>query len=611
MSSECFEYLTTQTIVTSIFVYGRDSAKKTGSRRCEADRIFDLLKCLCALDEEAPLLIAGRAHSILPAGTGGGSSWAERPEGGCQGQLVLAAVDDRDRRVRLRFKLLREKGGNGRLTLSYDPTAMLTGADVHPTLAGEQGAMISFPSSSPRVMREMFRLGPSFLESLQCLLLKSKIALFDKAISENDIRIARVQLGVDLAPPDPDRFLQVLAITYGLWFSGDESAVQLATYHGLALQIRADGNVITAVTLRKAHGRKPLFTLNFTNKASPDGREAALTGETTAASNRLRFEITLHPDGVMQVISEARKRLKKLGPNLLGARAKEFLAADPEPTFWWLGPAIFILSHRPGGDIRTSFADWLVGYMLHEVLHLNVIAGFTAENLETLAALDDKVAEAWRAARYSPETNWATVVAEKAGCDEQTIYNRQKKWRQDYNIDIGAPFESYHGLLVVGPLSLTKPETRSALMAAISHGNPSTVLEVMAGTLRDFDLGRREVVGRTIDKPLRRIAVEMVEMPTTYAGTKNRKAARHTVALVAPAKGSRRPSAATSTTSGARQSAERPRVAKLNANRAKSTKAPKQSANGAKRPPVARAGAQRRGPVPSTRRTGRQSVRKR
>jgi hypothetical protein len=609
MSSECFEYLTTQTMVTSIFVYGRDSGKKTGSRRCEADRIFDLLKCLCALDEESPLFIAGRAHSILPAGTGGGSSWAERPDGGCQGQLVLAAVDDRDRRVRLRFKLLREKGGNGRLTLSYDPTAMLTGADVHPTLAGKHGAMISFPSSSPRVMREMFWLGPSFLESLQCLLLKSKIALFDKAISDNDIRTARVQWGVDLAPPDPDRFLQVLAIIYGLWFSGDESAVQLATYHGLTLQIRGDGNVITAVTLRKAHGRKPLFTLNFTNKASPDGREAALTGETTAASNRLRLEITLHPDGVMQIISEARKRLKILGAD--DAWTKEFMAADPESTYWWLARAIFILSHRPGGDVRTSFADWLVGYMLHEVLHLNVIAGFTAENLETLAALDDKVAKAWCAARYSAETNWATVVAEKAGCDEQTIYNRQKKWRQDYNIDIGAPFESYHGLLAVGPLSLTKPETRSALMTAISHGNPATVLEVMAGALRDFDLRRREVVGRTIGKPLSRIAVEMVEMPTTYAEIKNRKTARHPVALVTPAKGSRRPSASTSKTTGARQSAQRPRVAKPNLNRAKSTKAPKQSANGDKCPSVARAGAQRRGPAPSTPRTGRPGVRKR
>lgn len=204
--------------------------------------------------------------------------------------------------------------------------------------------------------------------------------------------------------------------------------------------------------------------------------------------------------------------------------------------------------------------------MLHEVLHLNVIAGFTAENLETLAALDDKVAQAWCATRYSAETNWATVVAEKAGCDDQTIYNRQKKWSLDHNIDIGAPFESYHGLLVVGPLSLTKPETRSALMTAISHANPSTVLEVMAGALRDFDLGRREVVGRTIDKPLRRIAVEMVEMPTTYAGIKNRKTGRHPVALVTPAKGSRRPSASTSKTTDARQSAQRPGVAKPNPN---------------------------------------------
>ncbi len=333
---ECFEYLTTQAVVTSILVDWPNSPKTTRSRQPEGARIFVLLQRLSALDTDAQLIIAGRAHRIVPATTPGGSSWVERPDGGCHGRLVLSAVDDGDRRVYVGFKLIRERGGKrSRLTLTFNPTAMLTGADVHPTLASAKtGAMTPFPSSAPRVMQEMFRLGYLFLESLQRLLTNSNDALFDaeskKAIRDGDFQIARVQWGADLMTPDPDRVLQLLTIMYSLWFSGDASAIQLATYLGLTLKSDPDAktNEIRAVRLRKRHGGKTLYTLKFSH-GDGNGREAAPAAETTAPSRRLRLEITVHPDGMTQIVSKARERLRGFDENVSGRADRSALGRRP------------------------------------------------------------------------------------------------------------------------------------------------------------------------------------------------------------------------------------------------------------------------------------------
>ncbi len=612
MSSKCFEYLTTQAIVTSILVDWPNSRKTRRLRQPEGARICILLQRLSALDTDAQLIIAGRAHRIVPATAAGGSSWVERPDGGCHGRLMLSAVDDGDRRVYVGFKLIRERGGkSGRLTLTFDPTAMLTGADVHPTLANEEtGAMTPFPSSAPKVMQEMFRLGLSILESLQGLLTNSKSALFDsetkKAIRDDDFQIARVQWGADLMTPDPDRVLQLLTIMYGVWLSGDASAIQLATYLGLTLKIDPDAktNEITAVTMRKTHGAKTLYTLKFSHG---HGREAPPAAETTPPSRRLRMEITVHPDGIAQIVSKACERLRKFDDNVLGAKKEAFLAGDPASTLWWLERAIYVLSHSASEEepVRASFADWLVPYMLHDVLGLHVIAGFAAEDLAKLGALDDNVARAWRAVPYSAETNWAEAIAEKAGCDPQTVYNRRKKWLDAFRVDIKLPPDFYSGLRTLGPISLTKPEVRSALTAAISHGDATKVLEVIKSALTDFDGQRREIVGCAIEAPFCQFAVEMVKTPTTSAAIGTRKASRRAAALPAPARGTARPPAAT----GARQKGQRPRAAMPKANRTLEIKTAKRTANGAKRPSAGRG--QARGLAARTRRTRRQGGHKR
>ena len=149
--------------------------------------------------------------------------------------------------------------------------------------------------------------------------------------------------------------------------------------------------------------------------------------------------------------------------------------------------------------VRRSFAEWLVPHMIRDVLRLDVIACFTRQNFHALAALQDKVAVAWRAAETVELGEWAQRLAQDAGCSLQTVYTRRKKWLIEYGIDIAAPHALYRDLLYFGPPSLTQPKDRSALLTAVRRKEGKEAIRLHEDAAQSFDRQRIEIVGKTIN----------------------------------------------------------------------------------------------------------------
>jgi hypothetical protein len=327
-----------------------------------------------------------------------------------------------------------------------------------------------------------------------------------------------------------------MTIMFAQPMARDKGVIELARHLRLAFNYRThpETHQVTGVTLKKLQSKKPLYSLTFSNKDLRVGQmsqtEVVPVVETEAVAQSVRFEIAAHPEGIKEIITKARARLRLLrknDPNVSASWVNDFLTLEPGATAWWLEHAIYALSLTPkeGKLPRTSFAGWLAHEMLHRVLHLNVLAGFTRENLHKLAALDDKVARAWCSATSFANSNWAEEIAKQVSCDPQTVYNRQKASRAEYGVDIAMPYGFYRDLLVLAPTSLTTPENRSALMKAMSRGDAEKTLALLAGAAKDFDRQRLGIVGSAIKGPLGQIAVEMVVTDTKTAAIKARTAA--------------------------------------------------------------------------------------
>jgi hypothetical protein len=239
--------------------------------------------------------------------------------------------------------------------------------------------------------------------------------------------------------------------------------------------------------------------------------------------------MTFHSLGVNAVVRQARGRLKELvkeDPAIFKRYPElaDFLTRKEGSTVWALERAIRILSlhHRGGKYFRYSFADWLVPYILQDVLRLDVVTGFTVKGYEAFLRSNDKVAVAWRNAKPSdikvsdnPESddqNWATFLAEKAGVSLQTVYNRQKAWIARHGIDIGLPNAFYYGALYYGPNSVATPKDQQATLAAHSERDGEKLLRLRDKAAKDFDRLRIDVVGATIRAPLHKMEVEVANI---------------------------------------------------------------------------------------------------
>ena len=403
------------------------------------------------------------------------------------------------------------------MTLDCVPTTILAGDNVYPaTFADAQtGEIAPLPSSAPRVISHLYRLGFYVLDDLaqQATKTTSKVSLFDAitraAIERGEPHVVRAQFCAYLPSDNVARFLQLMAIMFGQTIGARRGIINLADHLGLEFSIYPDprSHEVAGVMLKKKQGKKPLFSLVFYNKETRlrqmRQRKGLPADETATVLSNVRFDITVHSQGVKALVQAARRLLKRIreSDDDPCARLRDtFLNRMPKSSLWWLERAIFILSHRPevDGFRRASFAEWLVPHMLRRVLRLDVIAGFTSAGLGRLVRLDDPVAVAWRTAKPSDLKDWAGSIAKKAGYTRPTIYARQKEWRKDFKIDIALPYAFYRDLLHFAPRSLTEPRERDALIAAVHGGNGEAAVRLLADAAKHFDAQRIEVVGSAI-----------------------------------------------------------------------------------------------------------------
>ena len=175
--------------------------------------------------------------------------------------------------------------------------------------------------------------------------------------------------------------------------------------------------------------------------------------------------------------------------------------------------------------VRRSFAEWLVPHMIRDVLRLDVIACFTRHNFHALAALQDKVAVAWRAAETVELGEWAKRLDQDSGCSLQTVYTRRKKWLSEYGIDIAVPHALYRDLLYFGPPSLTQPKDRSALLTAVRRKEGKEAIRLHDDAAQNFDRQRIKIVGKTIGSRPHKMEIK-VALKTAAALPEGAAAAR-------------------------------------------------------------------------------------
>jgi hypothetical protein len=70
------------------------------------------------------------------------------------------------------------------------------------------------------------------------------------------------------------------------------------------------------------------------------------------------------------------------------------------------------------------------------------------------------------------------------------------------SIDIAFPFAFYRDLIFFGPNSLTPPQDRAALNAALARGDAATNLRLRQQAVKQFDRRRLSVVGTSVSRPL-------------------------------------------------------------------------------------------------------------
>ena len=400
------------------------------------------------------------------------------------------------------------------LVADFNPTTILTGNNVLPATVAdpETGEFTEIPSSQPSFLITAYRMGFDLLGQLaeQAGLVSGDLISLRtwQAIEDGDVHVARGQWAGYL-PADVPEFLQLLDVLYNQTIAHKKAIIQLATHLGLEFTPYPPTGRLTGVKLVKHQGSKRQYSVSFYDKAvhvaqMRQGRTLTKI-EAETVRRHVRVDITVHSAGVLTLVGEARRRLPQLlaaRPKYLDAKsAQRFLTEPPRPTVWWLERAIWILSLTTTNDhSRRSFGSWLVPEMLREVLRLDCITGFTTANLHDVLRQKDKVVAAWRRTERF-EDDWAGALAQAAQCSKGWVYERRKQLLSSYKIDIALPFSFYRDLIFYGPNSLTKPQDRAALNAALARGDAATNLRLRQQAAKDFDRKRIGVVGAAVRAP--------------------------------------------------------------------------------------------------------------
>ena len=508
--------MSTEQLIQDSIVVSVTLDERNDPSRSEQDRIRKALERICHDRRADVVVLFGRAHKILrwrPAIPTSRSSFTTNDRG-CSAEIFLEVCEEPAQQARIEVTLTRRDDDSSLswLTIDFSPTTILGGNNVHPAAPRDpSGSVVRYPSSALSVVQRNLRLGFDLLDELYRQVSNASDSLYSahtrEQVRRGRFRIHWAQWAAYLPTQDPVLCLQLMAVLYGQTIARGKGLIDLAAYLGLKRGRYTDDETheVKAVLLRKLHGNRAVFSVDFYDKrrrVSEVKQGRSLTDpEKETVDNCVRMDITAQSDGVVAICKAARSRLKKWRQSGLGFAAwsweAEFLAGEIEPTAWWLERAVFLLSLSWEHDrlVRRSFAAWLVPHMLQKVLRLDVIAGFTSRGFHELCALDHEVAAAWREIEDYGGKNWALCLAEAARCSSATVYNCRNEWLEQFGIDIALPHAFYRDMLFFAPNSLTDPRVRSAWLQRRPQGRRSgdgQERPTRAGGLQPFaNLGRR------------------------------------------------------------------------------------------------------------------------
>ena len=504
--------------------------ERNDSSRSEQDWIQKALERICRDRQADVVVLFGRAHKILrwmPAIPTSYSIFTTNDRG-CSAEIFLEVCDEPAQQARIEITLTRRDDEPllSWLTIDFNPTTILGGNNVYPAASRDpRDRVVRHPSSALSVVQRNLRLGFDLLDELYRQVLNASNSLYSactrERVRQGRFRIFWAQWAAYLPTSDPVLFLQLIAVLYGQTIARGKGLIDLAAYLGLKRGRYTDDETdeVKAVLLRKLHGNRPVYSIDFYDKrrrVSQVKQGRSLTDpEKETVDNCVRMDITAQSDGVVAICTAARSRLKKWRQSRLGFAAwqweAEFMADEIEPTAWWLERAVFLLSLSWEQDrlIRRSFATWLVPHMLQKVLRLDVISGFTSRDFHELCALDHEVAAAWQEIEDYGGENWARRLSKAAQCSPATVYNCRNEWLEQFGIDVALPHAFYCDMLFFAPNSLTDPRDRSAWLSAVRKGDGAAIVKSVRHAQAVFYRLRTSVVGSAIRADLRSMAVKV------------------------------------------------------------------------------------------------------
>jgi hypothetical protein len=195
MTRECL-ILTSVTASVDLEDATRGRRRKTTPSECE--RAISILENL-AVVSEGTVKVAGRDCSMTntlaasPEARGG----ANDPRLGCSGRIMLLAAEGGLLGTGVGFKIRRGKRDKpGSLTLTSNPSRLLTGADAQPTPSNKP---VVSPSTAPGVMNKLLKFPFELLEAINHAISKAK--LLEEKVEAERIRIHRMEWSASLPAP--------------------------------------------------------------------------------------------------------------------------------------------------------------------------------------------------------------------------------------------------------------------------------------------------------------------------------------------------------------------------------------------------------------------------
>jgi hypothetical protein len=520
------EMLISDSIVASVTLRQLD-----GHGESEHHRVFAAIKRTCTTTSFRKVTAFGRSLRLVMAKPGLPAQTEFSQIGADEfiATIVLADPEEPAQQIHLRVTLRRVFGDptESWLEVESSPTTIIAGANVGPAVFAPQGGPLEpNPSSSLRILNSNVRLGFELLDDVYRQTLGVSQSLYSPVTAMNlkrgNFRIVRAQWAAYLPAKDPTLGLQLLAIIFGQTISRGRGIISLATHLGLRYDLFTDQDTheVTGMLLRKYQGNKPFYSISLYDKghriAQMKQGKTLSEEERRAIETNVRLDVTVHAEGIVAMCQAARGRLRAMqkgGKTLPWVWTETFLSGEIRPSALWLTRAVFVLSHELEGRllIRRSFAHWLVPKILRDTLHLDIVAGFTLRGIRALIATGDSVAVAWHEADGFDDENWAKHLSRAAGCSPATVYARRTIWRKKFGIDIAVSHAWYRDMLYFGPQSLSDPQSRSALTAAVRQRDGAAITPMLLKAAVHFDRKRVEVVGSMIRSGPSPMAVKVVD----------------------------------------------------------------------------------------------------